>query len=76
MMTQASTTEIKRYGCFNRPPIKDTLEVQDGWNLDGTRTMITIKNAMSKSCKFDLKLTQPECQSCRWQTEVDPRDIK
>ena len=61
--------------CVNRKPYLDTATVQNGWNDDGTRKMITIANPMSKSCRFDLKATHPECAGCGWRDADDPRDL-
>lgn len=61
--------------CHNRPPYLDVITVQSGWHDNGTRRMVTIPNNNTKSCKFDLKDTQPGCVGCRWQSEVDARDL-
>lgn len=60
--------------CSNREPYVDSYDVQDGWHEDGRRRMMRIENINSKSCKFDLRDTQPGCQNCRWQHVDDLRD--
>lgn len=60
--------------CKNRKPFLDEIEVQIGWHADGRRKTELRKNPMSKSCQFDLRLTQAGCQGCIWQVERDPRD--
>lgn len=62
--------------CYNRPPFKDTVEVQDGWspiyNADGyTRNMKTIPDPMSKGCQQHSPLGEAtlhgwDCAGCRW----------
>lgn len=58
------------FGCFNHPPRKDVLLVQDGWAEDGRRKMVFVPDLMSKDCRYDLKREQPECQGCVWQVDV------
>jgi len=58
-----------RHGCYNRQ-LKDTLEVQDGWNPDGTRHMKTIPNEMTKDCRYDARATNPRCAGCQEQRTV------
>lgn len=60
--------------CKDRAPFVDLVEVQVGWHSDGRRKMESRVNPMSKSCQFDLRLSQPGCQGCKWQSERDPRD--
>lgn len=57
--------------CFNKPPGKGYLEVQDGWTEDGRRVMITIPNTMSKDCKQwepngEAFRHKWDCEGCCW----------
>lgn len=57
--------------CFNKPPGKGYLEVQDGWTEDGRRVMITIPNTMSKECKQwepdgEAFRHKWDCEGCCW----------
>ena len=60
--------------CKNRPPYADFIEDEVGFDRNGNPIVRIIQNRMTKSCQFDLRLSQPGCQGCRWQTERDPRD--
>lgn len=60
--------------CKDRAPFVDQVEVQVGWYPDGRRKVEIRVNPMSKSCQFDLRLSQPGCQGCKWQVERDLRD--
>lgn len=55
-----------RYGCHNREPFRESLAVQDGWNVYGTRHMVVIPFAMSKDCQHDKQETDDGCKDCRW----------
>jgi len=54
------------YGCHNRPHLRATLEVQDGWNDNWTRRMITIPVRSSTDCQYDLRAVDKKCGGCRW----------
>jgi len=54
------------YGCHNRGHFRAQLQVQDGWNQNGTRRMITISVRSSASCQYDLRTTDKRCAGCRW----------
>ncbi|WP_288081853.1 hypothetical protein [Pseudomonas sp.] len=53
-----------RYGCHNRPPFRDTVCVQDGWNDDGTRRVVEIPFRMSRECRYDRSLSDSACAGC------------
>ncbi len=64
-------------GCHNRNPLKETIDVQDGWyesriyrhNGSFTRTpfMKTITDPMTKTCQYQvLHKDDPKCKDCRW----------
>lgn len=61
-------------GCKNRPPYQDTYVMKPGLNDLGQQTGKVMQNRMTKSCMYDNKLTEPGCQGCWWQTNLDPRD--
>lgn len=65
--------------CYNRPPFKDTVQVQDGWAsyapafgfVTQLRKMKTIPDPMSKGCQQHGPLGQAtlhgwDCEGCRW----------
>lgn len=61
------------YGCHNRPPFKDHVEIiPDAWDDDGvTRTsrLKTIPFTMSRQCNYthtELGQKDPRCQGCKW----------
>lgn len=66
------TTAPRLYGCNNRPPFHETLDVQDGWHSDGTRLMVPIPATHTKDCahaRMGLAQTDPACNNCQWRTE-------
>ena len=54
------------YGCHNRDHLRATLDVQDGWNKNGTRKMITVPVRSSPDCLYDRKEVDKKCSGCRW----------
>lgn len=56
------------YGCHNRQHLRSTLEVQDGWNPNGTRRMITVPVRSNPDCQYDRSSTDKRCAGCRWTT--------
>jgi len=67
---------VIKHGCYNHKPFKTTLDVQDGWNENGTRKMITIPVKFTTDCQYDLKLTDGQCDGCCWQYgENHGRDV-
>lgn len=59
--------------CHNRPPFKDTIQVQDGWGFDGFRFMVELPDPMSKGCQqhgvmgeATLHPEQWACDGCSW----------
>jgi len=70
------------YGCFNRPPLQETVYVQDGWYLQQLRgnkhlsrapRMIEIPDPMTKSCQYqaDDKYNDPQCIGCKHKESHD-----
>lgn len=57
------------YGCHNRSHLRATQEVQDGWNKNGTRNMVTIKVRSNPECQYDHRATDAKCYECRWVKE-------
>lgn len=60
---------IKLYGCHNRQ-LKTSYQtlVRDkdsAGNLIGLK-MVTIRNTMSKDCRYDLRSTDVRCTGCVW----------
>ena len=60
---------IKLYGCHNRK-LKTSYQtlVRDkdsAGNLIGLK-MVTIRNTMSKDCRYDLRSTDVRCTGCVW----------
>ena len=60
---------IKLYGCHNRK-LKTSYQtlVRDkdsAGNLIGLK-MVTIRNTMSKDCRYDLRSTDVRCSNCAW----------
>ena len=68
-------------GCYNRPPLHETIVVQDGWSTSyagfgdepvlGTAysrrpRMIVIANANSNECQYSLTAADPGCDGCVW----------
>jgi hypothetical protein len=66
---------MKRHPCYNRRTYDETVEVQDGWTIDGQRKMKTVPFRMSHLCNYDNKLTDAGCQGCKWQTINDELSI-
>lgn len=56
--------QLGQYGCHNRPPMRKSLMVQDGWTPDGRRNMVEIPFAMSTNCRHDKTLTDSRCAGC------------
>ena len=57
------------HGCYNRPPLKTRVKVQDGWWADGTRKMIEIPDPMTKVCNYtttELGRIDPFFAGCKW----------
>ena len=54
-----------RYGCHNRPPFEETLAVQGGWRIDGTRRLVEIPFTMSRDCRYERSLDDSACAGCR-----------
>ncbi len=59
-----------RHGCHNRPPLHESLTVQDGWTEDGRRITRTLPAPMSKLCQHDKRDSDPGCAGCRWRDAV------
>lgn len=62
---------MKRHSCYDRPPLKDTVTVQDGY-ISGpffnTRipVMVEMPDPMTKDCQYSRNTTDPVCAGCRW----------
>lgn len=60
---------IKLYGCHNRQ-LKASyqtlvIDKDSAGNLIGLK-MVTIRNTMSKDCRYDLRSTDVRCTGCVW----------
>jgi hypothetical protein len=64
------------YGCYNRPPLAETVVVQDGWvprqNTPPQATWFTrepvlrrIVNPNSKECNYSQETYDPGCTGCK-----------
>ena len=65
----ANINTITAYGCHNRQ-LKTSYQtlvrdINNAGNLIGYK-MITILNAMSKDCHYDLRSTDVRCSGCEW----------
>lgn len=60
-------------GCHNREPFRESLVVQDGWNVDGTRHTKVIPFVMSEDCQHDRRATDKGCDGCKWRVSDDKR---
>lgn len=64
----------RRYGCFNRPPFRTVMPVQDGWYLDGvTRTprLVAMRHRMQPDCQYthtELGQADAGCTDCKHRT--------
>lgn len=66
-----------RYGCHDKPRQTDETVylAPDGWAVDyigsgdwlGEMGFVEVKHVMSRDCRFDMSLTDPACEECRWQ---------
>lgn len=54
-----------RHGCYNRPPMHDTITVQSGWTADGRKINKQMPHVMSRECRHDLRHTDPGCAGCK-----------
>ena len=57
------------YACINRPPLRTSHPVQDGFFMDGhTRypRMVAMADPMTKSCQYsrDDRYSDPQCAPC------------
>ena len=53
-----------RYGCHNRAPFLDRVEMQDGWHVEGTRKVVAVPFRMSGECRYDRSLSDSACAGC------------
>lgn len=69
------------YGCFDRPPFRTTVPMQDGWRTTnftregGTRepVMVSAPFVMEPACQYthtELGQADPRCAGCKWKTEA------
>jgi hypothetical protein len=63
---------MTKYGCNNRPPLKQAAIVQSGWVdkyiffASRVPVMITIKDLMTKTCIYQRdKKDDPKCLGCK-----------
>ena len=57
---------MRKYGCFDRAPLKSRVEVQSGWEQGGRR-MIVIPDPLTKHCNYsltELGKVDPLCDGC------------
>lgn len=59
---------MKKFGCHNRDHLRQTVEVQDGWNANGTRRMVTVPVRSTPDCQYDQRQVDARCAGCRWST--------
>lgn len=62
-------TKNKLNGCYDRPPFRDTLSVQDGWTKSGTKYTVEIPFRMDQECQYrhtQLGKADPGCVGCKW----------
>lgn len=66
-------------GCFDRPPLEMTLEVQDGWEdcrnpendwqYARLPVMVRVPHAMTRNCQYTLTAlgrVDAGCTGCKW----------
>lgn len=63
------------YGCYNRPPFKQSYEVQAGWVGQRTARMIEITYQMSNECQYTLTTPDPNCEGCIHAKRVEMDDL-
>ena len=68
-------TENERPRCYNRPAIKPTVRVQNGWTGDGRRIMIDMPFLMSMGCPLhgahgEATINYWNCSGCKWLPET------
>ena len=54
-----------RYGCHNRAPFRERLEMQDGWTAEGAREVVVMPFRMSHECRYDRSLSDSACLGCK-----------
>jgi hypothetical protein len=69
------------YGCHNRKPYKNSLEVQTGWFSEFARGHTRTPNMefspfrMERDCQYtktDLGQADPKCAGCKWRVVAIP----
>ncbi len=62
-------------GCYNRQPLRSTVEVQDGWIVNclgpvvsRIPRMVTIPDPMTKTCQYHKTHDDPKCLGCKEKT--------
>lgn len=55
------------YGCYNRPPLRDSVTVFDGYcNQDRTEPFTrVIPDPMSRECQYTISTPDPQCAGCK-----------
>lgn len=62
---------MRKNGCFDRPPLKSRVMVQDGWIYGGDVRMAKVKeipDPMTKTCNYTtttLGQVDPQCVGCK-----------
>lgn len=69
MVLPAGAAVSPAYGCKNRPPVDDLqfIQVQDGYNDDGTRRMIDHLPEWKRiPCGHTERAQDSRCSGCKW----------
>lgn len=80
MTTPATPENVKKNGCFNRKPFKESLLIQDGWRdnqADETRSrepvIREIPFTMKKECIYThstIGQKDQGCAGCKWRQDT------
>lgn len=61
---------VRRYGCFDRAPLADTVTVRAGWRYftDTIRIELLreIPNPMTRDCQYSKTTDDARCVGCKW----------
>jgi hypothetical protein len=60
------------YQCHNRAPFAETVQVQNGWTIDGRRQLVSAAYTMNRDCEYsrsDLGQSDKGCIGCKWKRE-------
>lgn len=65
-MNPIKVSESHRYSCKNKRTDYPSIEVQDGWNGDGARKMVSHRTDwLPIKCGHSFRSTDPACRDCR-----------